>query len=153
MSKIAVHTTLTIALSGLLATPAYAATLEAWRALGCRDGGRVDIRCDAAQSPLFLEVNPLAGLNPQDSDLVILARMAGTIIGSTETTFYVIAVYFGSVAIRRTRHAVPAGLLADVAGVQDVAVFGVPHPDFGEAVMAAITTNVGIFVLQWGGWI
>ena len=51
--------------------------LEAWRALGCRDGGRVDIRCDAAQSPLFLEVNPLAGLNPQDSDLVILARMAG----------------------------------------------------------------------------
>jgi spore maturation protein B len=43
--------------------------------------------------------------------------MAGTIMGSTETTFYVIAVYFGSVAIRRTRHAVPAGLLADVAGV------------------------------------
>jgi spore maturation protein SpmA len=47
----------------------------------------------------------------------ILARMAGTIMGSTETTFYVLAVYFGSVAIRRTRHAVPAGLLADVAGI------------------------------------
>jgi spore maturation protein SpmA len=47
----------------------------------------------------------------------ILARMGGTIMGSTETTFYVIAVYFGSVAIRRTRHAVPAGLLADLAGV------------------------------------
>ena len=47
----------------------------------------------------------------------ILARMAGTIMGSTETTFYVLAVYFGSVAIRRTRHAVPAGLLADVAGM------------------------------------
>ena len=47
----------------------------------------------------------------------IIARMAGTIMGSTETTFYVLAVYFGSVAIRRTRHAVPAGLLADVAGM------------------------------------
>jgi spore maturation protein SpmA len=46
----------------------------------------------------------------------LIARMAGTIMGSTETTFYVLAVYFGSVAIRRTRHAVPAGLLADVAG-------------------------------------
>jgi spore maturation protein B len=47
----------------------------------------------------------------------LIARMAGTIMGSTETTFYVIAVYFGSVAVRRTRHAVPAGLLADLAGV------------------------------------
>jgi spore maturation protein SpmA len=47
----------------------------------------------------------------------LISRMAGTIMGSTETTFYVIAVYFGSVAIRRTRHAVPAGLLADLAGV------------------------------------
>jgi len=43
--------------------------------------------------------------------------MAGTIFGSTETTFYVIAVYFGAVSVKRTRHAVPAGLLADLAGV------------------------------------
>ena len=47
----------------------------------------------------------------------IYSMMAGTILGSTETTFYVIAVYFGSVGIRRTRHAVAAGLLADLAGV------------------------------------
>lgn len=47
----------------------------------------------------------------------LLARMAGTIMGSTETTFYVLAVYFGSVAIRRTRHAVPAGLIADFTGI------------------------------------
>lgn len=47
----------------------------------------------------------------------LIAKMAGCIMGSTETTFYVIAVYFGSVAIRRTRHAVPAGLLADATGV------------------------------------
>ena len=51
-------------------------SLDAWRVLGCRDGGRVDIRCDDCQSPMFLEVNPLAGLNPKDSDLPILARMA-----------------------------------------------------------------------------
>jgi spore maturation protein B len=43
--------------------------------------------------------------------------MAGTIYGSTETTFYVIAVYFGAVGVQRTRHAVPAGLIADAAGV------------------------------------
>ncbi len=47
----------------------------------------------------------------------MIARMGGTIMGSTETTFYVLAVYFGSVAIRRTRHAVAAGLTADLAGV------------------------------------
>jgi spore maturation protein SpmA/spore maturation protein SpmB len=47
----------------------------------------------------------------------VVAKMAGTIMGSTETTFYVIAVYFGSVAVRRTRHAVPAGLVADLTGV------------------------------------
>jgi len=47
----------------------------------------------------------------------INSLMAGTIFGSTETTFYVIAVYFGSVGVRRTRHAVPAGLAADLAGV------------------------------------
>ena len=46
-----------------------------------------------------------------------IARTAGTILGSTETTFYVLAVYFGSVGIRRTRHAVLAGLTADLTGV------------------------------------
>lgn len=43
--------------------------------------------------------------------------MAATMYGSTETTFYVLAVYFGSVAVRRTRHALAAGLCADLAGV------------------------------------
>ena len=47
----------------------------------------------------------------------LIARTAGTIFGSTETTFYVIAVYFGAVNIRRTRHAVPAGLIADAVGI------------------------------------
>ena len=47
----------------------------------------------------------------------LLARTAGTIFGSTETTFYVLAVYFGSVGIKRTRYAVLAGLTADLVGV------------------------------------
>jgi spore maturation protein SpmB len=43
-------------------------------------------------------------------------RLVSIIQGSTETTFYVLAVYFGSVGIRRTRHAVGVGLTADLGG-------------------------------------
>ncbi|WON93390.1 nucleoside recognition domain-containing protein [Sphingobacterium sp. Lzh-3] len=45
------------------------------------------------------------------------ARVACVIQGSTETTFYVLAVYFGAVGIKRTRHALPCALLAELAGV------------------------------------
>ena len=44
-------------------------------------------------------------------------RLACVIQGSTETTFYVLAVYFGSVGIKKTRHALPCALGAEVAGV------------------------------------
>jgi spore maturation protein SpmB len=46
-----------------------------------------------------------------------LGMLVSTIYGSTETTFYVLAVYFGAVNIRRIRHALAAGIIADVAGV------------------------------------
>ena len=46
-----------------------------------------------------------------------LGIMVSTFYGSTETTFYVLALYFGAVNIKRTRHAVPAGLVADVVGI------------------------------------
>ena len=45
-----------------------------------------------------------------------LGRVAAVMLGSTETTFYTIAVYFGSVGISRTRYAVPAALCADLTG-------------------------------------
>lgn len=45
-----------------------------------------------------------------------VGRVAAVMLGSTETTFYTIAVYFGSAGIRRTRYAIPAALLADLAG-------------------------------------
>ena len=51
--------------------------LAAYRALGCRDAARLDLRSDAAGQPQFLEVNTLAGLHPTHSDLPILAGKAG----------------------------------------------------------------------------
>ena len=45
-----------------------------------------------------------------------LTLAAATLYGCSETTFYVIAVYFGSVGVRRTRHAIPAGIVADITG-------------------------------------
>lgn len=51
--------------------------LKAWRAMHCRDAGRVDVRMNKEGEPCFLEVNPLAGLNPSYSDLCILCRQAG----------------------------------------------------------------------------
>ena len=51
--------------------------LASWKALGCRDGGRVDLRSDDRGVPCFMEVNPLAGLHPVHSDLCILASATG----------------------------------------------------------------------------
>jgi spore maturation protein B len=47
----------------------------------------------------------------------LIGVMASTMYGSSETTFYVLAVYFGAVGVKSTRHAVPVGLLADLAGM------------------------------------
>ena len=47
----------------------------------------------------------------------LLGIMVSTFYGSTETTFYVLAVYFGAVNVKNTRHALPAGLIADVVGI------------------------------------
>jgi D-alanine-D-alanine ligase len=62
---------------GPLAAQAIETALGVWNGLGCRDGGRVDLRCDLDGKVYFLEVNPLAGLDPGRSDLVILCDLAG----------------------------------------------------------------------------
>ncbi len=66
--------------------------LAAWRALRCRDGGRIDLRCDAAGAPHFIEVNPLAGLRPGHSDLCFIADYAGLgydgLIGRIMASFF-----------------------------------------------------------------
>jgi D-alanine-D-alanine ligase len=59
------------------AKAAGAVALAAWRALRCRDGGRIDIRCDAHGKPHFIEVNPIAGLRPNHSDLCFIAEYEG----------------------------------------------------------------------------
>lgn len=51
--------------------------LAAWQALGCLDAGRVDVRLDGQGRARFIEVNPLAGLNPESSDLPILCHHIG----------------------------------------------------------------------------
>ena len=102
-----------------------------------RASGAMDL-CVAALSPLTAplgmppEVLPAAVMRPLSGSGTLgvvtelmkthgpdspIGRLASTICGSTETTFYVLAVYFGAVGIRRTRHAVAAGLAGDVAGV------------------------------------
>ncbi|MBU2528296.1 ATP-grasp domain-containing protein [bacterium] len=51
------------------------AALQAWKALDCLDGGRIDVKTDRHGKISFIEVNPLAGLNPISSDLPILCRL------------------------------------------------------------------------------
>jgi D-alanine-D-alanine ligase len=63
--------------TGPLADESARVALAAWRALGCRDGGRIDIRCDAEGHPNFIECNPLAGLRPKWSELTQLAELNG----------------------------------------------------------------------------
>ena len=60
---------------GELAQTCEKVALAAWKGLGCVDGGRVDLRMDSSGRLCFIEVNPLAGLNPVHSDLPILCRL------------------------------------------------------------------------------
>ncbi len=98
-----------------------------------RASGAMDFMIDGLRPVLNLigfppEVLPMAIVRPLTgsgsvgilADLVqrygedsLFVKMAATMFGSSETTFYVIAVYFGAVGVRKTRHALPAGLLAD----------------------------------------
>ena len=84
----------------------------------------VDARCVDALPTAIMK--PLSGsgargmmvdaMNTYGADSFV-GRLSCIFQGSTDTTFYILAVYFGSVGIRKTRHAVACGLLADLAGV------------------------------------
>jgi D-alanine-D-alanine ligase len=63
--------------TGDMARACEKVALDSWIALNCEDGGRIDLRCDSAGIPNFIEVNPLAGMNPVYSDLPMLSRMNG----------------------------------------------------------------------------
>ena len=66
-----------IAADRMSAKAAGAVALAAWRALRCRDGGRVDIRNDADGKPNFIEVNPVPGLRPEYSDMCFISNREG----------------------------------------------------------------------------
>lgn len=75
--------------------------------------------------PMFI-VRPLTGsgsaalvvdMIKQFGEDSIFVKMAAVMFGSTETTFYVIAVYFGAISIKNTRHAIHAGLTADISAM------------------------------------
>jgi spore maturation protein B len=65
-------------------------------------------------------VTELVSVHGPDS---FIGRVAASAYGSTETTFYVLAVYFGAVGIKKARHAVAAGLIADVVGIAAAVFF------------------------------
>jgi spore maturation protein B len=102
-----------------------------------RAAGAIDMMANAL-APLLgrlrfpVEILPLAIMRPLSgsgslgivTELVsahgpdsFIGRLAASAYGSTETTFYVLAVYFGAVGIRKTRHAVAAGLTADIVSL------------------------------------
>ena len=58
----------------------------------------------------------LDAMNSYGADSFV-ARVACTVQGATDTTFYILALYFGSVGITKTRNALPCGLVADFAGI------------------------------------
>jgi D-alanine-D-alanine ligase len=66
-----------VLVSGATARTCEKVSLDAWKVLECQDGGRVDIRFDDKGIPNFIEVNPLAGLHPEHSDLPILSHKNG----------------------------------------------------------------------------
>jgi D-alanine-D-alanine ligase len=65
-----------------MARRAEETALQAWRGLNCRDAGRLDLRADADGIPNLMEINPLAGIHPQHSDLPIICNIYG--IGYSE---------------------------------------------------------------------
>ena len=66
-----------VLVKGPVAEACEKVALNAWRALGCEDAGRVDLRHDENGIPNFIEVNPLAGIHPEHSDLPILSTKNG----------------------------------------------------------------------------
>ncbi len=78
-------------------------------ALAAKDGGAAGLSGSGA---LAVGSDLMAAYGPDS----YIGRCAAVMLGSTETTFYVIAVYFGAAGIKRARRAVPAALCADLVG-------------------------------------
>ena len=95
--------------------------MRAWRGLGCRDGGRVDLRCADDSTPYFLEINPLPGLHPDHSDLPILGGLHG--VGYEE----LIAMIMQS-ALQRLRPDCQRAIKTSLDSTLSPENWRVPHP-------------------------
>jgi D-alanine-D-alanine ligase len=84
--------------------------LAAWRGLGCRDAGRIDLRCDRKGRVNLIEINPLPGLHPVRSDLSILSQLAG--VSYPELIEGIIRSALQRQSARRTKCRMPSANLA-----------------------------------------
>jgi len=91
---------------------AYCAPL--WRALGIppETAPLLLVRPVSGSGALAVAGELIQAYGPDST----IGRTAAVMLGSTETTFYTVAVYFGAAGVRRTRHAIPAALAADLTG-------------------------------------
>ena len=94
-------------LLGSLLAPALA-----WLGIPPETVGLLFVRPVSGSGALAIGSELMAAYGPDS----YIGRVAAVMLGSTETTFYTIAVYFGSAGIHKTRYAIPAALLADLAG-------------------------------------
>jgi spore maturation protein SpmB len=78
-----------------------------------------------------------------------IGRLSATFQGATDTTFYIIAVYFGSVGIKKTRYAIKAGLLADLAGIIAAVVIATLFFGGDKTTNYTKTEIVTQFVTEW----
>ena len=121
--------------------PALAVLLTGTELL--RQSGAADAVCRLLEGPARLvgipaQVLPLVLIRPFSGSAALavgtelmaaygpdslVGRTAAVMLGSTETTFYTVSVYFGAAGIRRTRYAIPAALIADLTGFAAAALF------------------------------
>jgi spore maturation protein SpmA len=78
-----------------------------------------------------------------------IGRLSATFQGATDTTFYIIAVYFGSVGIKKTRYAIKAGLLADLAGIVAAVIIATMFFGGDKTTHFSNTEIVNQFVNEW----
>ena len=84
---------------------------------------KYDLSTEIISMSLFRPISGTASLAIMNNILgsfgpdSIMGRLASTIQGSTDTTFYVLALYFGSIGVKKTRYALPVGLFADLVGI------------------------------------
>jgi len=93
-----------------LLTPVFAPVSPAWHPAGGRAAGTYPASQRQRGAGLGTDLMREYGVDS------LIGRTAAVMLGSTETTFYTISVYFGAAGVKKTRYALPAALIADLTG-------------------------------------